>query len=317
MFDRYICRFLFALLILPLSGCASLRYSAEPIEAWVVDVETQQPLEGVIVVAAWTLEANGLYWDWEKWELAGSIHQGSRTGALQVFETVTDQSGRFAFPAWGPIKTSKGRLIDEDPKLIFFKSGYGYGVLANSLGTGGIDRERVRNPVRWSNWSGKTIKLQLYNAAFLEASREQELNGYLTAHECQHWMERGQITLEKCLLSVAQCQQLVERQVITPEECHADRQMRKEKQEKEHPLGTVEEEYAKDLSYIGDAISFVEDDCNWTKTPKMILALHKQAEIFSAAGISRGPYSIYSIPTTPASEAKCGSPQEFFRRFAQ
>jgi hypothetical protein len=169
--------FLFAMLLLgmtyTLSACATTReYSAEPIEAWVVDAETGQPLEGVIVVAHWKLEGTGLYWDTEKWELAGSIHQGHTVGALQVFEAVTDHNGRFFFPAWGPLKARNGILTDSDPALLLFKGGYEYKPLSNSLGTGGIDRERVRSTRRWSNWNGKTIELMPFQMA-LAARREE------------------------------------------------------------------------------------------------------------------------------------------------
>ena len=42
--------------LLPLQACgAPPWYKAEPIEAWVADAETNQPLEGVIVVAHWQL----------------------------------------------------------------------------------------------------------------------------------------------------------------------------------------------------------------------------------------------------------------------
>ena len=46
---------LLAFAMLPLQGC-SRDYSATAIEAWIVDTETKQPLEGVVVVADWKLE---------------------------------------------------------------------------------------------------------------------------------------------------------------------------------------------------------------------------------------------------------------------
>ena len=111
-----------------------------------------------------------------------------------------------------------------------------------------------------SEWNGKTIELSLFNATLLEVSRERALDGYLTVGECQHWMERGQMTLKECRLSVVQCQQLVERQVVTSEECHADRRLRKEKQEKEYPLETVPEEYAKHLEGFNNALDHIVSD---------------------------------------------------------
>src|SRR3990172_3705709 len=87
--------FLPALLLifcLPLTACAlvSLKYSAEPIEARVVDAETKQPLEGVIVTANWEL-------------VEGTLAGGPRVlGQMMVMEAVTDANGRFSFPALGP-----------------------------------------------------------------------------------------------------------------------------------------------------------------------------------------------------------------------
>src|SRR6266849_1854255 len=80
---------IFALIcLLPLQACATT-YSAEPIEAWVVDADSGQPIEGVVVTANWELEIG---------TLGGNIP----VGQIMVMETVTDQKGRFYFPAWGP-----------------------------------------------------------------------------------------------------------------------------------------------------------------------------------------------------------------------
>lgn len=46
-----------ALCLAAVPACATpIRYSAEPIEAWVVDAETKQPLDGVVVTANWQLK---------------------------------------------------------------------------------------------------------------------------------------------------------------------------------------------------------------------------------------------------------------------
>jgi hypothetical protein len=100
-------RFLIFLLTatLPLAACAAgppSRYSAESLEAWVVDDETSQPLEGVNVVAHWAL--------------FGGMHTDV-VGQLMVMETVTDAQGRFFFPAWGPKKRPQGFLWYADPTL--------------------------------------------------------------------------------------------------------------------------------------------------------------------------------------------------------
>lgn len=141
---------------LPLTACAlgSLKYSAEPIEARVVDAETKQPIEGAIVVAHWALEG-GMHWD--------------RVGTLQVMEAVTDQNGQFSFPAWGPIETSKGILTDRDPELLLFKNGYEYRELWNFNASG--DLERLRSSMRRSDWNGKTIELRPFKGTAEEYAR--------------------------------------------------------------------------------------------------------------------------------------------------
>jgi hypothetical protein len=137
----------FALLgaIFSLSACAKpITYSAEPMEAWVVDRETKQPIEGAVVVAHWQLE--------------GGLHT-DRVGELMILETTSDKNGRFSFPAWGPIThRGRGRLTNMDPELIIFKSGYEYRRLANPLTKEAIDGWPI--PVRRSQWNGKTIELK-------------------------------------------------------------------------------------------------------------------------------------------------------------
>ena len=86
--------FLFALLLLGMTHALSvvaapMRYTAEPIEGWVVDKENGQPLEGVIVVAHWQLE--------------GGFEGGYPMGQMRVLETLTDAQGRYYFAGWGPV----------------------------------------------------------------------------------------------------------------------------------------------------------------------------------------------------------------------
>ncbi|MCF6199453.1 MAG: hypothetical protein L3J67_08665 [Hyphomicrobiaceae bacterium] len=65
-----------------LTGCT--RYSAEPIEGWVIDADTKKPIEGVIVVANWQLH---------KSTIGGRIPAAH----LNIMETLTDKNGRFFF----------------------------------------------------------------------------------------------------------------------------------------------------------------------------------------------------------------------------
>lgn len=137
-------------------ACATpVTYSAEPIEAWVADADTKQPIEGAIVVAHWVLE--------------GGIHV-DRVGELVILETVTDQNGRFYFPAWGPIRHWKrSRLTYMDPEILIFKSGYEYRQLANPQTKEAI--EGKPHPVRRSQWNGKTVELTPFKGTAEEYAR--------------------------------------------------------------------------------------------------------------------------------------------------
>lgn len=130
---------------LPVEACTirPLTYSAEAIEAWVIDEDTGQPLEGVIVVA--------------NWELMGGIHPDI-VGSLMLMETTTDAAGRFFFPAWGPKLRPLGKYLHTgDPSLLFFKSGYRFQGQQNSL------RAKVdRSSLRRSEWHGKTIAMKKF-----------------------------------------------------------------------------------------------------------------------------------------------------------
>mgnify|MGYP000624985124 CR=1 FL=1 len=139
-----------------LPACAKpLTYSAEPIEAWVIDAATKKPLEGVVVTANWQLEE-------------GTLGGNVQVGQLMVLEAVTDKSGRFYFPAWGPLKVAKGHLVSEDPQLLIFKSGYQSLRLSNQYTS---DRELRLRPVRRSDWNGKTIEMKSFRGTSEEYAR--------------------------------------------------------------------------------------------------------------------------------------------------
>ena len=138
---------LFLVALCPLQACG-MQYSAEPIEAWVIDAETNQPLEGVIVVA--------------HWQLYGGLHPDN-AGELTILETVTDKAGRFNFPAWGPKALPSGapsnaRLTFLDPEILIFKIGYTHQRVANELTSDALKNQGP--PLRRSRWNGKKIKME-------------------------------------------------------------------------------------------------------------------------------------------------------------
>ena len=126
-----------ALLALPLTACASFFYRAEAIEGWVVDAESGKPIQGVIVVA--------------HWRLVGGGEGGTPVNELNILESVTDQNGRYSFPAWGPRFALTGRLESASPEILMFKQGYRYKGLRN---TWHPDMDTSR-----SEWDKKTVKL--------------------------------------------------------------------------------------------------------------------------------------------------------------
>lgn len=129
-------------------------YSAAAIEAWVVDADTGQPLEGVIVTA--------------NWELDRLIFRGYPVGQMMVMETVTDAKGRFYFPAWGPRPRPLDGLLDyQDPQLLLFKSGYEFARVTNTA-----NAPLNTSPLREPHWNGKIIKLKKFTGSLPEYSKK-------------------------------------------------------------------------------------------------------------------------------------------------
>jgi hypothetical protein len=235
--------FILIALILPLPACAT-NYSAESIQARVVDSETKQPLAGVNVVANWQLE--------------GGLEGGTNLGQMMVMETVTDSAGQFRFPAWGPKAMPSGyplvyqnaRLQDMDPQLLLFKSGYNYLALYNDK-----TWEQKRSTglsVRTSDWNGKTIEMRKFKGS---------LEGYAgDLHFLKSFLEGVAILVPTAL---------------------------------------------------------PRDYCGWKRIPLMILATHKQNEIFKTENV-RTPFSPLSLYDELFSREKfyaeqgCGSVKEFF-----
>ena len=141
-----------ALLATSLTACAT-SYSAKPMTAKVVDADTGEPLEGVNVVAHWMME-----------DPVAARGQGD----LELMEAVTDRNGEFRFPGWGPkaipSDTYPGtRLTNQDPAIIFFKSGYrSFAVINDSHSSMLRDPSDMGPAIRDSQWDGKVIKLEKY-----------------------------------------------------------------------------------------------------------------------------------------------------------
>jgi hypothetical protein len=130
-----------------LAACGSPYYTSDPIEAWVVDADTGQPIEGAVVTANWQL-------------VSASLDTGGRKlRQLEVLETTTDKNGRFYFPGFTKINFTLDELREEDPQILIFKPGYQY---FRAVGVA-ESYEAKSGSHRHSEISGKTIALTKYD----------------------------------------------------------------------------------------------------------------------------------------------------------
>lgn len=117
-------------------------------EGWVVDAESGEPVEGVIVVAYWGMEKA---WAWSV----------APAGAIAVFEEVTDKDGYYRIPGWGPRLAEYSVRESADPLIILFKNGYEPRILGNMKvsGSGYNSKDSFFRP---SMWDGKTVEIKRF-----------------------------------------------------------------------------------------------------------------------------------------------------------
>ncbi len=96
--------------LLSAAGPPARSDAAGPWRGQVVDAESGQPLEGVVVLAVWERRSPGL------------IHP--QTDFHDADEVVTDAQGRFVLPARS-LKTLNPFVSIRGPRLLMFKAGYG------------------------------------------------------------------------------------------------------------------------------------------------------------------------------------------------
>ncbi len=123
-------------------------YFAKSIDAQVIDVDTGEPINDVVVVAFWLLDGG-----WEG---------GSNRGVVNVIETTSDAQGNFHFSGWGPKKIPHwfswdARLKGDSPQILLYKKGY----YPRQL------RDRYRptfftSPFTDSSWDGMQVKMQRF-----------------------------------------------------------------------------------------------------------------------------------------------------------
>lgn len=153
------------LFVLAISSCYLLmgppRYYGDPIRGMVIDEETGKPLSGAVVLAAWLtrgLEGDG--------------------PAFVIQETVTNSSGQFLIPGWGP-KFRRPLLILSwrSPEIVVFKPGYLGTTVDNGIYP---SRRNPGNPAhRSSKWDGKTIAIGKAKNPMDEARQLRFAGGFL------------------------------------------------------------------------------------------------------------------------------------------
>ena len=142
-------RYLIAMItVLALNACGSPYYTSDSIEAWVVDADTGQPIEGAVVTANWQLVGFGF------------DTGGRKLGQLEVMETLTDKNGRFYFPGFTKLNPGLDDLREEDPQILIFKPGYSYMRAANDYPIG---KEASQGTHRKSSINGQRVKMKKAN----------------------------------------------------------------------------------------------------------------------------------------------------------
>lgn len=136
------------LALVPLTSCGgALFYTAEPIEAWVVDAETSKPIEGAVIVANWQL-------------VVGSLDGPRDRGQLEMKEAVTDKNGRFYIEGFTKMNPMLYELRDADPRILVFKAGYEYKTFFNDYPNAGTETPGIH---RKSAIAGKTIQIKKHD----------------------------------------------------------------------------------------------------------------------------------------------------------
>ena len=129
---------------LALQGC--IPDYAPDFRARLVDSDTDQPVEGAIVVA--------------HWEILGGLEGLNPVGQAKVMEAVTDKNGVISFPSWWRIPRELGGIQNARPELLIFKDGYKYIRLANETRPTFMDELVLR-----SDWNGRTLKLERFKGS--------------------------------------------------------------------------------------------------------------------------------------------------------
>jgi hypothetical protein len=115
----------------------------------VVDADTKKHIEGVVVLA--------------DWRLSGLGPEGGTPGPLMRLEAVTDSSGAFHLPAWGPKKLVGSEWFEgTDPDILLFKEGYGFQPLREWFRPAGQLPPPSKNLLT-SSYDGHTVEMRKFD----------------------------------------------------------------------------------------------------------------------------------------------------------
>ena len=92
-------------------------YRSDEIRGRVVD-DAGKPVEGAVVVARW---------EWLVWippRLHGGGYFQNNGEAVHVGESVTNAAGEYRIAGWGPVVKAGGKVEEDQPRILAFKSGY-------------------------------------------------------------------------------------------------------------------------------------------------------------------------------------------------
>ncbi|MEA1889678.1 MAG: hypothetical protein U9N50_07870, partial [Pseudomonadota bacterium] len=128
------------------SGCAA-KYTikTESISGGVVDAETNEPIEDVIVIGYWP----GFTFYFER----------NSVGPIELVEVVTDKEGKYFVPGWLK-KDIDSSFRYGDPEMLFYKNGYEVEIKSNAFTMENFKKmPSYFHPWR-AEWNGKIIKMK-------------------------------------------------------------------------------------------------------------------------------------------------------------
>jgi len=147
---------LLAALLCALTSCTYQYNFDEPeLKGKVVDEASGQPLRGAIIAA---------YWGVQDGNLAGNSWVAEY---VHFFEGTTDDKGEFVIPAWSERKLIKGKIADQFPSVLVYKSGY-----------------------RLAKWQGKSVKNWPPRPLSLKANTDDN-ETQSDMHQIKYWFGPG------------------------------------------------------------------------------------------------------------------------------